>query len=129
MTYDNMENSWIAAFDGKTGKIRFSFNSGDDFNSSPDEQGIVVDDVAVNGPITEGDQSAVTNGAFSLSFTAPEGTVTTKFIASSTVTGTSSGETTLTTVVDTQAPTLVLAAPTSPTSGSRRSSRRSTTRA
>jgi len=105
----------LAAFDSKTGKIRFSFNSGDDFNQSPDEQGIAVDNVAVTGPITEGDSSAVTNGAFSLSFTAPEGTVTTKFVASSTVTGTTSGETTLTTVVDTLAPALVLTAPTSPT--------------
>ena len=105
----------LAAFNGKTGTIKFKFHSGDDFNQSPDEQGIVVDNVAVNGPITEGDETAVANGAFSLSFVAPEGTVTTKFIASSTVTGTASGETTLTTVVDTLAPTLVLTAPTSPT--------------
>lgn len=105
----------LAAFSGKTGKVRFSFHSGDDFNQSPDEQGIVIDNVAVNGPITEGDTTSVSSGAFTLSFTAPEGTVTTKFIASSTVTGTASGETTLTTVVDTQAPTLVLTAPTSPT--------------
>jgi hypothetical protein len=100
---------------GQTGFIRIKFHTQDDFNDSFEQQGVIVDNFEVTGPLTTGETFAVTGGAFNFNLGIAEGSNSTTLIAKSTVPGTGDGTATFTTILDTSAPTLTINAVTSPT--------------
>jgi hypothetical protein len=97
------------------GILRVKFNSGDDFNSAPFEQGVIIDNLEIIGPLTTGESQPVTNGAFSFPLAIAEGENSTTLLASSAVPGTAQGTATFTTYLDTASPIVTLNAVTSPT--------------
>jgi hypothetical protein len=100
---------------GQTGFIRIKFHTQDDFNGGFEQQGVIVDNFEVTGPLTTGETFNVTSGAFNFNLTIAEGSNSTTLIAKSAVPGTTDGSATFTTILDTSAPTLTLNAVTSPT--------------